>query len=344
MKKVMGIMLAVVLLAATFGCAAPAAEKPATEAPATEAAAPAAEEAKKIKLGIDYHAELRFDLDIVSTLEAGCKERGWDYIVMCNNLDGAKAIEDAEALITAGCNLIFSYNTDEGVTTTIQEICDEAGVDVVFVGLQYDGVTMVSGDHYGGSKYGMEKTLERVNEKWDGAIDLVLVAEFPETGNVNTDCVNGGLDYLKAQRPDITDDMIVRFDGKFDILTCQELATNALMSHPDAEHIIVTATYAGWQAQGVFNAAEDLGRLDDIMIHTIHVADETPGYMVAYPEIWVGTADLMGNDYGNSCLELFDRFVAGEDVERICFYAPFVWMDSTNIGDYYEVILPEKMD
>lgn len=136
--------------------------------------------------------------------------------------------------------------------------------------------------------------------------------------------------------------MIVRFDGKFDILTCQTLATNALMAHPDAKNIVVIATYAGWQAQGVFNAAEDLGRLDSIKIHTIHVADETPGYMIAYPENWIGTADLMGNDYGNSCLELFDKYAAGEKVDRICYFAPFVWMDSTNIGDYYKVVMPEK--
>lgn len=325
MKKIFALLLLLALVVSLGGTALAA--KDGTE---------------KVKLGIDYHAELRFDLDIVDTLVAGCKERGWDYVIMSNNLDGAKAIEDVEAMITVGCNMIMSYNTDEGVTSTIQEICDAAGVDVVFVGLQYDGNTMVSGDHYGGSKYGMEKMLERVDKVWDGDIDLVLISEFPETGNVNVDCVNGGLDYLREQRPDITDDMIVRFDGKFDIITCQELATNALMAHPDAKHIIVISTYAGWQGQGVFNAAEDLGRLDNILISTLHVADETPGYMVAYPEVWVGTADLMGPDYGNKCLELFDKFAAGEDVERICFYAPFVWMDATNIGDYYEVILPEK--
>lgn len=292
------------------------------------------------KLGIDLCADDLFNQQIREVLVEACEERGWDYMVTVNYQDAANNVQNVQNMITTECDYIMSYSTDIGGQETVRTMCEQAGVGVVFIGLEEEGYTTVGGGNYDGGYYVGTKLVEKANEIWDGQIDLVIVAEFPEVGEINTKRMGGMVDGVKASAPQLTDDQFVYVDGGLDVMKSTEAISAVLTAHPDATHILCLCAVDDYQGMGSWNAAVAANRQDQVLISGFHVTNPaTPGLVVQYPDTWIGQADLLGSEYAKTALAMFDDMIAGKDIVGEMRYCDYVWMDASNIGDYYEVVM-----
>lgn len=317
----MKLLALMMVLAMAFGlCATASAEEP-------------------LKLGLDSCADDLFNQLIRDVVKSTCEERGWEFVQTVNYQDAANNVANVQNLITVECDYIISYSTDIGGQETVRALCAEAGVGVVFIGLEEEGYTTVAGGNYDGGKYVGQKLVEKANEIWGGDIDLVIVNEFVEVGEINTKRMGGMVDGVKEAAPQLTDDQFVYVDGGLDVMKSTEVASAALTAHPDAEHILCLCAVDDYQGMGCWNAATAAGRQDQILISGFHVTNPaTPGLVVTYPDIWIGQADLLGSEYGKTAIQMIDAMIAGEDIEGQMWFCDYVWMDASNIGDYYEVV------
>lgn len=319
MKKL--LVLVLVLVMALASCAIATAEE------------------KAFKLGIDLCADDLFNQQIREVLVGACEERGWEYIVAVNYQDAANNVQDVQNMLTVDCDFIMSYSTDIGAQNTVNDLCAQAGVGVVFIGLEEEGYTTVAGGNYEGGKYCGKKLVEKAKEIWDGQIDLVIVNEFAEVGEINTKRMGGMVDGVKEAAPELSDDIFVHVDGGLDVMKSTEVVAATLTAHPEAEHILCLCAVDDYQGHGSWNAALAAGRENQILISGFHVVNPaTPGLLVQYPDIWVGQADLLGREYGNTALKMIDAMIAGEDIIGQMWFCDYVWMDANNVGEYYEVV------
>lgn len=292
-----------------------------------------------LKIGLDSCADDLFNQLIRNEVKETCEERGWEFMQTVNYQDAANNVSNVQNLITVECDYIISYTTDIGAQETIRSLCKDAGIGVVFIGLEEEGYTTVAGGNYEGGKYCGKKLVEKANEIWGGEIDLVIVNEFVEVGEINTKRMGGMVDGVKEAAPHPSDDIFVYVDGGLDVMKSTEVASAALTAHPDAKHILCLCAVDDYQGMGSWNAATAAGRQDQILISGFHVTNPaTPGLVVNYPDIWVGQADLLGSEYGKTAINMIDAMIAGEDIEGQMWFCDFVWMDASNIGDYYEVV------
>lgn len=298
-----------------------------------------AQEQETHKLGIDLCADDLFNHQIRDVLVAECEKRGWEYIVTVNYQDAANNVSNVQNMITVECDYIMSYSTDIGGQETVRQLCEDAGVGVVFIGLEEEGYTTVAGGNYDGGYFVGEKLVEKAKEIWEGQIDLVIVNEFAEVGEINTKRMGGMVDGVKAMAPELTEDQFVHVDGGLDVMKATEVVAATLTANPDATHILCLCAVDDYQGMGSWNAATAAGRKAQIIISGFHVVNPaTPGLMVEYPDIWIGQADLLGTEYGKTALAMIDALIAGEDIVGEMWFCDFVWMDASNVGDYYEIV------
>lgn len=351
MKKRLAIFISCLLLITMTGCSGDNGEQPADgqtnvdsqgedKQASTEAKdAEGSQDSKEIKVGIDISSTDVFNQTIQDTIVAACEERGWGHAESVNYQEADKNVQNVQNLITQGCNYIMSYSSDEGAQETIRQMCEDAGARVVFIGLEIEGYTTVGGGNYDGGQFVGKKLCEKADEKWNGEIDLVLVNEFPEVGEINTKRMGGMVDAVKEAHPELKEEQFVYVDGGLDVLKSTEAAANVLTAHPDAEHILCLCASDVYQGLGCFNAANAAGRLEKVLISGFHMSDpSTPGMLVQYSDIWIGQVDLLGSAYGEKAIEIMDRWEAGEDMEGKTEYCDFVWLDASNVADYYEVV------
>lgn len=292
-----------------------------------------------IKLGIDLCADDLFNQQIRQVLESACQERGWESIVTVNYQDAANNVSNVQNMLTVECDYIVSYSTDIGGQETVRAMCEQAGVGVVFIGLEEEGYTTVAGGNYDGGYHVGRKLVEKADEIWDGQIDLVLVNEFVEVGEINTKRMGGMVDGVKAAAPQLTGEQFVYVDGGLDVMKSTEVAAAALTAHPEARHILCLCAVDDYQGMGCWNAALAAGRQDQVLISGFHVVNPaTPGLLVNYPDTWIGQADLLGTEYGKTALSMIDAMIQGQDIVGQMWFCDFVWMDAQNVGQYYQVV------
>ena len=291
------------------------------------------------KLGLDNCADDLFNQQIREVVAQVCEERGWELMTAVNYQDAANNVSDVQNMLTAECDIIISYSTDIGGQITVNDMCKNAGVPVVFIGLEEEGFTTVAGGNYDGGYFVGQKLVEKAKEIWDGQIDLVIVNEFAEVGEINTKRMGGMEAGVRAAAPDLPDDVFVHVDGGLDVMKSTEVVAATLTAHPEASHILCLCAVDDYQGHGSWNAACAAGRQDQVLISGFHVVNPaTPGLMVQYPDTWIGQADLLGTEYGKTAIKMVDALLAGEDIEGQMWFCDFVWMDASNVGDYYEIV------
>ncbi|MDR1506487.1 MAG: sugar ABC transporter substrate-binding protein [Treponema sp.] len=275
-----------------------------------------------------------------SAIQDGCREmagaRGWEVMILQNDTDPEKTLRNIDSFITRQVDYIFSGVIDAGLQETIYQKCRAAGMPVAFEGLEIEGYPTVAGNNYGGGRFAGEKLAAEAKKKWNGQVDLLLMIEAAETGEVNEKRMGGMFEGV-TENLDIPQNKIVWIDASVDdLLKGSTMIANTLTANPDAKRILVCNFADVVGGVGTYNVAKAANRLDQILLTGYHVADEaTPGILKQIPDIWIGQVDLMGYAFAKTAFDIFDKYEAGETVEPTMYYTDFVWIDSTNVDDYY---------
>lgn len=150
MKKTIGIILSVVLVAGMMGCSfdtgtqqtvesSTAAAVSESESPDGEmASADTGKEQKKV--GISYaEVSAGFNVSQAEAFEKIGKEYGYQVTLLNADNNVEKQVADVEDLIAQGMDVIFFYPVDSSACSTVMEKADAAGVDMAVFNANADG-------------------------------------------------------------------------------------------------------------------------------------------------------------------------------------------------------------
>ena len=344
MKKLLSLVLAMLLVLSMVACgaqeevAAPAATEaaPAATEKAEEAVPVEQEEKKSLRIAYSCTGPGIFQDMIINSVDEWCKANGHEFVYTFNGGNAQQTLADCQTYLNAEYDYLMVYVLDEGTQESVRALAEGKHTKVVFMGLEVPGYTFISGGNYEGAVVCGEKAWEAVQEQWGGEVDLFVILQATSYGVINTERTSGMIDGF-CEAAGFNEEDIVWLDYD-DVLKCQEVFATTLVAHPDAEKILVYGSTDVNHTAGAWNAAVAAGREDQLIITGAHVADErTPGWLVNYPDNWIGQSDPMGLGFGLGYIEFIERSEAGEDLTGTMIPGSQVWVDDTNVADYYEV-------
>ena len=196
--------------------------------------------------------------------EAMAKQKGWDFVELSNNGDAATAVKNADIFIQDKVNAVIEFNGQPSVNPVMAAKFASAHIPVVTYDIAQKGFYFVGIDNQAAGIAGGKALGEIAKAKWDCKPDLVISSEGAAAGIVNTWRTGGMRDGLKQVCPDIAADKYISLEGSGQASIALPAARDVLAAHPDAKKILVVGLNDGGVV-GVLEAAEQLGRADDII-------------------------------------------------------------------------------
>ena len=345
-KKLLAIIVAAGMLAGVLaGCGetAPAAssskaQSTKTESTKTESTKTASTSDQKIKIGF---ANLTDSGDYMVWVKKGmqmaAEKYGAEIVCVDNEANGAKAVENIDALITQGCQAVIEYMNDTAVNSQIKDMLDAKGIPCVAVDIPVENANgaaaYMGGDNYTAGHICGENLGKIAKEQWGDTIDLFISVETMSNGETNTQRMGGILDGIRESL-NVPDDIIVRVDGKDNTADAQKVVADALTAHPDAKHILIGCLQDD-ETQGAFSAVEMANRQDQVLLAGCGPFGSTfENLRKPEKNFWVGSASFSPEQYGEVAVPLAIALAKGEKVPENSFVTHY-WLDHDNINDYY---------
>ncbi len=357
MKKLLALTLALVLTLGLVACGAPAAQAPAAEAaPAPEAAAPAPEAAAPeaaavagdrngdgvVKLGFANIAETVYQhTKIKESFEVACAKRGWELVYMNNNLDGQKAVSNADKMIQMGIDYMIEYNVDQSVAPNIMKAMNENDIPVVAIDIQHEGAVYLGANNYGIGPVVGEYAGNLVKEVW-GEAEAILIVEDAISGEAVLARTDNIVDGYRKVFPDFPDDKVFKVDGGADTSDSQRVVADFLSAHPDIHKLLVCPAHVTMRL-GASAAIEIAERETDCLIVSQGEYDYLD-YIDTNPdapewEVFRASAVYNFQAYGEEACKLVDMIIAGEEMEAE-YYPEHYMIDRSNymenFASYFE--------
>jgi ribose transport system substrate-binding protein len=131
------------------------------------------------------------------------KHPNYKLIVMDNNWDGQKVVENVEQLIQRGADVIQTGSSDASVFPVLKEMSEESGVPIILTDMNIADFHTFGGDSKIAGGIGGTWLAEQALEKWGGDVDLYIGLEYPTAGETNELRMKDGfIDHIrKKNRP-----------------------------------------------------------------------------------------------------------------------------------------------
>ena len=233
-----------------------------------------------------------------------------------NNLDGQKAVSNADQLIQMGIDYMVEYNVDQSVAPTIMNAMNAEGIPVVAIDIAHEGAVYLGADNYGIGPIVGEYAGNLVKDVW-GEAEAILIVEDPISGEAVLARTDNIVDGYKKVFPDFPDDMVFKVDGGADSSDSQKVVADFLSAHPDLHKIVVCPAHVTMRV-GASAAIETAARETDCLLVSQGEYDFLD-YIQNTPvepewEVFRATAVYNFQSYGEEACKLIDKMIAGEEV------------------------------
>jgi ribose transport system substrate-binding protein len=256
--------------------------------------------------------EVPFAAEVRRSLERAAKEAGnVDLIVMDNELDEERAMQVADALVDARCDLIIEFQLHVRLGAVLMEKFRRANLPVIAVDIPMIGATYFGADNYRAGQMAGAALGRWIREQWDGRVDRVIVLEELRAGTGPAGRIQGQLDALAAEIGPIPESKIMRVDSG-NSTAVSEAGVAVVLAQLPGFHRIAVLTFNDDAALGAFGAARRLDRLDDIVL-TGQGADRSLREELANPTSRIiGATTYHPERYGGELIRLALRILRGE--------------------------------
>lgn len=180
--------------------------------------------------------------DFFITVEAGiskaCEEKGYTYNTAISDRDSTKMVQNIEALVTKGADIIIDFNVlPEAGAAEAEELKNE-DIPMISIDCDYGEDAYFFGVNNEAAGTLLGQTMEPLaDDKFGGDIDFVVALWDSQSGDAVKLRCSGAVDELQ-EHYGLSDDQIVWLDSLADDTKTQTMTKDWLDSHPDAEHVI----------------------------------------------------------------------------------------------------------
>lgn len=256
--------------------------------------------------------QVPFAAEVRRSLERAAREAGnVDLIVMDNELDANRALEVANALIAAQCDLIIEYQLHVRAGAVLMEKFRQASLPVIAVDIPMIGATYFGADNYRAGQMAGIALGQWIIEHWGGQLDMVLCLEEPRAGMGPAARIQAQLDMLAAALGPIPESTIMRLDSG-NSAPVSELSVSAALARLPGLRRIAILTFNDDAALGALLAARQLGREQDIVL-TGQGGDRSLREELAKPNSRIiGATTYHPERYGAELIRLALKILRGE--------------------------------
>lgn len=271
-------------------------------------------------------------------------KKGYDIevIIVDNEGDGAKAVQNVDSLLLQGIDVLVEFNVDAAVNSTIKEKCEEAGVPVIAVDIPVGDAPFMGANNKEAGIICGEALANLANENWNGEIDLLLFEHTPEAGEVvqvRMDSIWEGIANKTEYSVDELKEMTEVVSMGDDAIKAQQLAADVLTANPDKKHILI-GSINDIGAQGAFAAVQAANREEDCFIVNHGVSVQTRENIYSQvnsgePNSWRGGVSYFLERYGEYIVPGCIKLVNGETPAADELLMDHIFIDTSNIEEWY---------
>jgi ribose transport system substrate-binding protein len=331
-----GLAMVVALLAGSAGVSAqdstPMAEATPTVPDACQTETPAAE---RITVGYaGLSGEFPFVQDVNNGLQRVADCLNVELIITDNEYDPQVALTNADTLVTRGVDVAIEFQTDVGVAPAICNKFDAAGIPVIAIDIPHEPCAVFFGaNNLEAGKIGGRNLGRMAQEKWGGDVDALVLLELPQSGELPQQRMDGAALGVQEVLPNLTDDKIIRVDGKGNLEDSRTVFADVLTRLSDADHILVSAINDP-SAVGALRAAEAANRTDGVMIAGQNATIEARTEICRDNPAFIGSVAYFPDRYGDYLIPLAIKLAAGEaPPDQVLI--DHLWIDRSNIEEFY---------
>ena len=351
MKKFLVIILASVMALMMVACTGTSASTTTTAqkdtstdttTKAPETSVSEATEGKKIVIG---YAALDDSQEHLIPVRENIKKVAATYdnvevICVDNAGNGATAVNNVDTLLLQGIDVLVEFNLDASVNPVIAEKCKAAGVPIMAIDIPVgDAPFMGANNRLAGLLCG-NALGDLANSEWDSKVDLIVILNTPEGGEVVMTRMNSVVDGIVEKIPGLkTDGLVVQVDYKDDPILAQQLTADVLNSHPDAKNILISSIN-DIGAQGAYAAIEAAKRGDNCFIvnHGMSVQTRENLYQQLNSgtlNCWRGGVAYFLERYGEYIVPGAIKLANGESINPEELLMEHVYINADNIEEWY---------
>lgn len=277
--------------------------------------------------------EFPFVQDVNQGLQRVADCLGVELIITDNEYDPQKALENADSLVTRGVDVAIEFQTDAGVAPAVCRKFEQANIPVIAIDIPHPCAVFFGADNLRAGQIGGENLARIANERWGGEVDALVLLELPQSGPLPQQRMDGALEGARAGLPNLTDDKIIRVDGKGNLEDSRSVFADVLTRLSDKRHILVSAINDP-SAVGALRAVEAAGRTGDVAIAGQNATIEARAEICKNNPAFIGSVAYFPDRYGDKLIPLAMDLAAGEEAPAEVFIDHF-WVDAANIDQYY---------
>lgn len=278
-----------------------------------------------------------FFITVESGISAACEEKGYTYNTAISDRDSTKMVQNIEALVTKGADIIIDFNVLPEVGASEAEQLKEENIPLISIDCDYGEDAYFFGVNNEAAGTLLGQTLEPLaDEKFGGEIDYVVALWDSQSGDAVKMRCSGAVDELQAHY-ELSDDQIVWIDSLADDTKTQTMTKDWLDSHPDAKHVIFIGQNDD-RGYAINQAAIAADRVADCLIGS-HNADPsaTENLEAALEDpdstAWACTVSYNSHLYGQQVVEYATEILEGTTTEK-SRNAEMTAVTVDNIEDY----------
>src|SRR5919106_1488808 len=242
--------------------------------------------------------------------------------------DACATEEPAAERITVGyAGLSGEFPFVQDVNNGLQRVADCLNVELIITDNEYDPqVALTNADTL--VTRGVDVAIEFQTD-----VGALVLLELPQSGEMPQQRMSGAALGVQEILPELTDDKIIRVDGKGNLEDSRTVFQDVLTRLSDADHILVSAINDP-SAVGALRAAEAANRTDDVMIAGQNATIEARTEICRDNPAFIGSVPYFPDRYGDNLIPLAIRPAGGEaPPEEVLI--DHLWIDRANIEEYY---------
>lgn len=249
---------------------------------------------------IDEAVELQ--IAVRESMVAAAEKAGIKLILANNEFDGAKAVRNADDMITMKVDAFIEFNVDESVGPVIMEKMNAAGIPVFAVDIPHPGAAFFGANNIMAGEIAGEYLANASLKKWGSEPDCLLLVEDSTSGESVLNRVAQQPVGLRKIFPDYPEEKVFYIDSGTDAAVCQKMVSDFLSAHPDFGSIAIGA-FNDVIALATLAAVETAGREADCIL----VAENEYAYLdyvknnpgPVENEVFVGGVAFFFEKYGD---------------------------------------------
>jgi ribose transport system substrate-binding protein len=261
------------------------------------------EPTRKIRIGYASQDEqAQFSSEVTKSLVSAASLYGAELIVMDNQFDPDRALQNVNQLIDAGVDAAIEFGTMEKIAHLVTARFQQAGIPFISVDMPIPGAVFYGANNYEAGKLAGLALGRWARDQWNEEVEYVLLIELPDAGALPQLRMTGALEAMREILPRFRDSRIVHLDGKNDFEHAKAAVSHWLMETRPGRCLVAALNDRG--ALGAIEAFRETGRTADCAVVGQNCTFAARAEMRKRASPLLGSVDYYPQRYGDELMRL----------------------------------------